>query len=328
MVDFINFKELFDFWSFTKEEESDYFTNELGKLKYEDGVLYWVDEYIIDQTRLVENGGQYKCGVSYKKSYVKDKSNMAYYSIIISNWTPNSFHKNQKITITYESGEHTKSLTGKDLDKNLVVYESESVEYYSTIPSYLLEGTITVNIPDYMDEDTGLYYAGVSYQVTFNDLTNNIQYFDVMYIDIGEGTIPVVEPTTHNDDEGHDAEGEPQNINVVDIYIPRGTMIDSQELMLMEYDYNYPMSDVNYIYIFSRDMLYHRIANNHNNSDWEFVDEDEVNIPALFNDKNLKFSCYSVNEVGVTESNYNSKTLTITNLYEISSGGSFAFDNP
>ena len=44
MVDSIDFKELFSKWSYTKEEDKTRFINELNKIMYSNGKLYYQEE--------------------------------------------------------------------------------------------------------------------------------------------------------------------------------------------------------------------------------------------------------------------------------------------
>ena len=300
MDNLINFKELFDSWGYTKEEEEAYFKSELKKLKYVDGKLYWRpdDELdIINQIKLVSTGGSNKCGLDYDKHYVGGTNNKGYYTINLSSWKPEEYHNNQKAIIKFEGDGRSNIKTNQSLNDSIVVTQSNVLDYYGSIPKYILEGVITVIITPYKDIVNNKYYSGMAYKVKFSGLSSQVSYYDVDFFD----------------DE-------------IKIYIQKGRSIDIQNLMIMEYDYNYPISDLEYLYLLDSDLLYNRVANNNNVNDWEIVDvEDDVDIDDLFNGRKLLFVCYNVDELGLNEENYDKGIIDIDRIYEIRSGNTISF---
>lgn len=297
MVDFIDFKELFDSWSFIKADEEAFFMKELSKLTYVDGELYWADKTVVNQTQLVKNGGEDKCGLDYDRIYVGG-TNTARYEINLSDWRPNNFHNNQKAIIEFESGEYKNVMTNQTLKSSLSIYKSQSLaEYTSFTPPVFTEGgKVKVIVLPYHDVVEDVYYSGVAYELVFSDLQTYVKYFTVSFFE----------------DE-------------VNIYVPMSGNIDMQELMIMEEDYEYPMSSVEYIYIFANDLLYHRVASNGNNGDWELVNEDTFDIDGFFKGRNVIFSCYRLSNTGLNSSNYDKGLLIINEIFEISTGNTLKF---
>ena len=110
------------------------------------------------------------------------------------------------------------------------------------------------------------------------------------------------------------------NEDVVHIYIPitanTGTPANSQELMIMESDFNFPISKTNYIYQYNKNWSQGRLYKR-NSSGWSEI--TNVNYSSEFGDNDVLFVCYELASSQLTGEIKNAGLipLMIEYVYEI-----------
>ena len=140
---------------------------------YANGVWYMHEfNEIINQDKLVQTGGEHKCGITYDTYQM---GNNSIFFIYITDWRPKNADTENQMAITYYNNMSQETI----LSSNQITI---SIPYQTTLgcDEYIDEGTITIEVLPYINSTNKIYYEGVTYNVNYSNLTNlSVQYFDI-----------------------------------------------------------------------------------------------------------------------------------------------------
>lgn len=161
----LDFKTLFNKWSYTKSGQKILFDDIKKSIKYKNGKIYWFEDNPITFVNQKLD--------SYEHMITIGRLDCPYNCrLYISNWSPIKSHPSQKATITFKTGYnayHGGGFTETNVD--LVNEGRKYITISSFSNNYLVVltqgGSITVDIPSYFDTDNNINYSGIQYQVDF-----------------------------------------------------------------------------------------------------------------------------------------------------------------